>query len=396
MPIDEGTAVAEPIAGRSYGEVYHVRRRDLHQFVLQSIRASGGRILYATDETTAPMFVGVQLDSDERLGLLIYPFRVTRNCIRNRPTDEMRGQIRYGSEPSWARDHPVGRDVAGVDVTLVLGVDPAGGIIIGLDALLWDPLPMGISFYAKISELEAARAASWHVWEKENKPGSKRGVPRSPTGLETVVAFTPERLLDYAKLERRATSLRLDPPLRYSAAKSLADISSSGASPNKHTLEEQFQLSSDEILDLIVDRNRLTVAVRGGVAERHLEAQLRRSPDVVAVKQIDADGMHDFDVELIDGRLFRVECKNASPKKTAGGLCRVEVQKTRSSKGDPASRYYPVNGFDVVAACLFSPTGQWEFRFCRTADMEVHEKHPGRLATMHVIDDSWKGAISAL
>lgn len=148
--------------------------------------------------------------------MLVYPFRITRNTIKNRPDDEVRGQLRYGSEESWKREHPVGRDIASIDVTMILGIDLTAGVLLGLDAKLWDPLPMGISFYAKTTEIEQAQEHGWHVWEKVNRGGGKRTEARSPTHLETVVAFAPDRLIDYARLERRATALRLDPPLRFS------------------------------------------------------------------------------------------------------------------------------------------------------------------------------------
>ena len=387
----------EPLAGRAFGEVYRVQgRSDLHSFLLDAVRASGGRVLYASDPHRAPVYLGVQLDSDERIGMLVYPFRVTRNTIKNRPSDEVRGQLRYGSEETWKREHPVGRDVAGVDVTMILGIDLADGVILGLDANLWDPLPMGISFYAKDAEIEQAKASGWHVWEKINRAGTKRSEPRSPTSLETVVAFTPDRLIDYTRLERRATSLRLDPPLRYSAAVALADKTAVDELPRRHVLEEQFALTSEQILDIIGGRNRLSVAVRGGVAEYHLEHLLEHAPGITAVERLDADAMHDFNVTLTDGRRLRVECKNASPKTSASGAFKVEVQKTRASKGDPASRFYPVDGFDVVAACLFSSTGRWEFRYGRTSGMTRHKDFPDRLAPIQTLTDDWKDTLADL
>lgn len=376
------------LARRSFGEVYRVHKRaDLHGFLQDAVRSSGGRLLYVSQSSRAPIYLGVQLDSDERIGMLIYPFRVTRNTIKNRPTDEVRGQLRYGSEEAWTRPHPVGRDIAGVDVSMILGIDLAGGVVIGLDANLWDPLPMGISFYAKDAELDQAKQTGWHVWEKVNRGGTRRVDARSPSNLETVVAFTPDRLIDYARLERRSTALRLDPPLRFKAAVAMSDAVEDR--PSRHVLEDQFALSSEQILDIISGRNRLSVAVRGGVAEHHLEQQLRAAPDVVEVRRLDVDAKHDFDVVLGDGRTLRVECKNASPHAAADGSYRVEVQKTRASKGDPASRFYPADGFDVVAACLFSPTGRWEFRFGQTAQMPRHREFPDRLTPIQRIDSSW-------
>lgn len=387
----------DSLAGRAIGEVYRVQgRADLHEFLLAAVEASGGRVLYASDPGRAPVYLGVQLDSDERIGMLVYPFRITHNTIRNRPGDEVRGQLRYGSEESWKREHPLGRDIAGVDVTMILGIDLADGVLLGLDANLWDPLPMGISFYAKDAEIQQATQSGWHVWEKVNRGGTKRAEARSPTHLETVVAFRPDRLVDYARLERRATSLRLDPPLRYAAAAAMADRTLPDEPVRRHVLEEQFALTSEQILDIIGGRNRLAVAVRGGVAEHHLEQQLSQAPGLASVERLDVDAMHDFNVILEDGRLLRVECKNASPKTSASGQFKVEVQKTRASKGDPASRFYAADGFDVVAACLFSPTGRWEFRFGLTSQMARHKDFPHRLAPIQPITPEWTGSLIAL
>lgn len=387
----------ELLAGRAFGEVYRVQgRSDLHDFLVHAAEASGGRVLYVSDPGRAPVYLGVQLDSDERIGMLVYPFRITRNTIKNRPNDEVRGQLRYGSEDSWKREHPIGRDIAGVDVTMILGIDLAEGVLLGLDATLWDPLPMGTSFYAKEAEIEQAKTTAWHVWEKVNRGGNKRTEARSPTNLETVVAFTPDRLIDYARLERRATALRLDPPLRFSAATAMTDRALSDEPQRRHVLEKQFALTSEQILDIIGGRNRLSVAVRGGVAEYHLEQQLTGAPGIASVRRLDVDAMHDFDVTLDDGTFLRVECKNASPKTSASGAFKVEVQKTRASKGDPASRFYAADGFDVVAACLFSPTGRWEFRFGRTADMTRHKDFPDRLAPIQPITDHWVDSLPAI
>lgn len=387
----------ELLAGRAFGEVYRVQgRSDLHDFLVHAVEASGGRVLYVSDPGRAPVYLGVQLDSDERIGMLVYPFRITRNTIRNRPDDEVRGQLRYGSEDSWRREHPIGRDIAGVDVTMILGIDLAEGVLLGLDANLWDPLPMGISFYAKEAEIGQAKETGWHVWEKVNRGGNKRTEARSPTNLETVVAFTPDRLIDYAQLERRATALHLDPPLRFSAATAMADRALPDEPQRRHVLEKQFALTSEQILDIIGGRNRLSVAVRGGVAEYHLEQQLTGAPGIASVQRLDVDAMHDFDVTLDDGTFLRVECKNASPKTSAAGAFKVEVQKTRASKGDPASRFYAADAFDVVAACLFSPTGRWEFRFGRTADMARHKDFPDRLAPIQPITDDWTDSLSQL
>ncbi|WP_197675142.1 hypothetical protein [Microterricola viridarii] len=388
------------MANRAFGEVYQVSgKRDIHQFLIDAVEASGARVLYASQHVRAPIYLGVQLDSDERIGLLIYAFRVKGRATNNRPADEVRGQLRYGSEENWDRTHTLSKDVAGVDLTLVVGVDLEDQIIIGLDPLLWDPLPMGISFYAKRPDIEKAQASGWHVWEKSNRGGNKRPESRSPSSLETIVALRPNRFMDYTRLERRASALRLEPALRHSLAVSMTEaVSSTQASP-RHVLEERFDLTGEQILDIIGGRSRLTVAVRGGVAEHHLEAFLAKHPSVAHVERLDLDAQHDFNVELISGEVLRVECKNASPEVYkdsdlehgyySRGDGKVEVQKTRASKDDPASRFYAVDAFDMVAACTFSSTGRWEFRFGRTSSMRRHKDFPDRLSPIQAINSSW-------
>lgn len=391
------------IAGRDYARVYEVgRRQDLHAFLRTAVEASGGRVLYASDPRRAPVYLGVQGASDERLGLLVYPFRMSRIQTRNRPTDESKGQIRYGSEPSWQDgQHWVGRDVAGVDTTLVVGVHLTQGLLIGLDPALYDPLPMGISFYAKDADLAAAAGGGWHVWERLNRPGSVREAPRAQGGLETLVAFTPDRLLDYARFERQAADLGLDQPLRFTAAQTAGQRLAPelrGVQPaavgGLHLLEEEFALSSLEVMEIIASRNRLAVAVRGGVAEHHLERVLRADPLVDRLVRLDKDAQPDFDVTLADGRRVLVECKNASPKPYADGALKVEVQKTRASKGDPASRLYRTDQFDVLAACVYPPTRVWTFRYRLTAALTPHVEHPGRVAALQRIDASWPSVLA--
>jgi hypothetical protein len=388
--------VADWSAGRDYARVYQVQGKgDVHAFLQDAVARSGGRVLFASEPKRAPIFLGIHGTQDERIGLLVYPFRMTRVVTKGRPTDEVRGQIRYGSEPSWRQPHPIGRDITGVDITLAIGAYLEGEVIVGLDPALYDPLPMGISIYAKDKEIEDARASSWHVWERANLAGSQRREPRARDGLETLVAFTPDRLLDYARLERHATDLGLDPALRFAAAQAAGRRRAAGTIGGLHVLEAEFELTSAEILEIIATRNRLSVAVRGGVAEHHLERVLRRDPTVATVTRLDQDAQPDFAVTLTDQRRVLVECKNASPKPYADGAFKVEVQKTRSSKGDPASRFYRVDQFDVVAACLYAPTHAWDFRYRVTAALTPHPTHPGRIAPIQRIDDTWHRTLRA-
>lgn len=381
------------LAGRAYARIYRVSgRRDLHDFLHWALAAAGGKVLWSSSPTRAPVYLGVQTAGDERIGLLCYEFRCSPEKIRGRAPDEHRMQIRYGGEETWDEEHRLGVDVAGIDVTLVLGVHLVAGIFVGLDPLLYDPLPMGISVEFKQANVQAAQATGWTVWERETRPGRRRSKARSPQGIETLVAFQPERLLDFARFERYATSLGLDSPLRYKAAQAAAATVAPGAT--LHKLEEQFDLSSQEILEMISRRHRLEIAVRGGVAEHHLQVHLKASREVVEANQIDEDGRPDFEVTLAAGPAVTIECKNVSPERRADGSIKVEVQKTRASKSDPTSRFYRLDQFDLVAACLWPVTGAWTYRFKATARLHPHPQFPDRVAPIQTVDDSWADTLT--
>lgn len=383
------------LAGRLVPRVYRVSGRgDLHEFLVDAVSLSGGEVLYASDPNKVPVYLGVDAGNGQRLGLMIYPFRMTRKETRNRPRDEVKGQLRYGAEKTWKEEgHFVARDAAGVDTTLLLGLYPEGGLILGLDPSLYDPLPLGISVYAKDQQVAEVAQDGWTVWERANNPGSRRTAPRASEGLETLVGFRPSRLLDYARFERHASDLGLDQPLRYAAAMDAAagavSEASVGNSAAPHSLEANFGLSAREILDIIHTRMRLEVAVKGGVAEHHLERRLHADPSVTAIERLDEDGQPDFRVRMANGATVLIECKNASPERYANGDMKVEVQKTRATRNDPAGRLYRPERFDLVAACLYSPTRHWNFVFIRASRLDRHASHPDRLAATHRIDGRW-------
>jgi site-specific DNA-cytosine methylase len=90
------------VAGRLVPRIYPVSgRADIHQFLLASIRRCRGTVLYASSPMRVPLYLGLEDSSQQRLGLMIYPFRMTRLRTRNRPSDEIRGQLRYGAEETW-------------------------------------------------------------------------------------------------------------------------------------------------------------------------------------------------------------------------------------------------------------------------------------------------------
>ena len=158
-------------------------------------------------------------------------------------------------------------------------------------------------------------------------------------------------------------------------------------SPDRHPLEMQLGLPASQILDIISGAFRLAAAVRGGVAEHHLERHLRHVPGVSNVRHIVEDGKPDFEVKY-RRKPFLIECKNVLARRQQG-LAKVDFQKTRASKADPCSRYYKPTQFHVLAACLYPVTQKWEFRFASTGALAPHPRCSGRLSSNVIVQQTW-------
>ena len=375
-------------AGRAYARDYApVRRAPDHALIERAVAASGGQLLFSSGPSIAPLFLGVETPGGERIGLNAYVFHANQVQTKNRPSDEHRAQIRYRdvNAKEWREsEHPLGFDPAGVDLTLVLVAHIDADLIIALDPLAYDPLPLGSSIYFKEAEIQKAAQNGWGVWERDTY-GRSRKDEREPA-LETVIGLKPERFFDLLAMERQAQMLHLHGALRFRAAeRGAAGQLASGV----HELEEAFDLPAQDILDIIGRKSRLGMAMRGGVAEHHLGLVLDADPAVDSAEEGQQEGPPDFFVEMADGRRVTVECKNASTELYADGTPKVEVQKTRASKGDPTSRFYGPEAFDVVAACMFGPTGTWTFRFRRSVKLAQHPEHAGKIAPLQRITDAW-------
>ncbi len=170
-----GQSMTDPkVAQRVVPRTYRVSGRgDLVEYILAALESTGSTVLYCSQSTCMPLYVALMTPAGERRGLMVYAFRMTQVETKNRAIGELRGQIRYGSEDSWPDDdHELAFDVANVDTTLVLGVSPERALIVGLDPHLYDPLPMGISFYAQEAVVNRVAAEGFAVWERENHAGA--------------------------------------------------------------------------------------------------------------------------------------------------------------------------------------------------------------------------------
>ena len=386
------------LVGRSYiPKLYEIssRRQPLVDLLLRGIKDGGGRVVSCSfpDKKVAPIFIGAEDGDNHRYGLLVYPFTTTHRPTKNRPAAEHRFQIRYG-DPERVRQepNPVGHDPAGVDVTLIVAVDPETGIIVGLDPLVYAQLPMGVSGYYRNSNADAVKETGWASWAKEKtKPREPQGAGWE--GLESMVGFRPDRLLDYARFEALATSLGLDTGLRLKLADRFAENLARNRRVDRHDLEQLFGVDAATILDIIESNFRLGVAVRGSVAEYHLGRLLADDHCIARHEPIDQDGKPDFRVWLDDGRELTIECKNALGQTYKDGDAKVETQKTRDSG---AGRKYDYNAFDIVAACMFPVTGRWTFKFKWTRDLTPWSEDNTKIGAIQRIDDTWVDSLDDL
>jgi hypothetical protein len=361
-----------------------VRKEPIVAFIIDAVTRSGGQVVTQPDLTHAPFELDVALPAGETIHLICYAFTANKYRQGGRPTDEHRFQVKYGSE--FDAYHRLYLPRSRAEVTLFFGVHLEEGLFIACDPAMheWTRFSRSVEF--KTPDLREAQRASWHGWERERSHVRRKApLPQEDCRTEILLAFTPERFLDYVALERRAQGI--DPGERLLLIERWSEVASPtaiGVGPGKHALEHELGLPANGILDLIAGAFRLHVAVRGAAANHHLTARLRQSTALSSVTSMDKDGQPDLSL-IYKGRPFLVECKNVLRKPATDLAPRVDFQKTRASKNDPCSRYYKPSQFQVLAACLHPLTVKWEYRFCATRDLAPHPRCAGRLSDRVVV-----------
>lgn len=329
------------------------------------------------------------------MGIIAYAFLANSRETRNRPADEHRFQLKYGSKDGAL--HPLWQDPFSLYATLLLGIDPDRGIFVGYDPVLHSPTKFFISLEFKREHVSAILKDGWTWWERDRKKQSEDPV-------EVVVGGGHADFLRYIRFERDALgeaqghrALAADKPaLSLVSYLPAADLGQSPDAARLHALAAEFQLSEAEVLDLIAGARRLKMAVRGWVAELHLVRALESLPGVSDCRQNDEEGAADVSLRF-RGVPLTVECKNVLRKRSADGLARVDFQRTRASKSDPCSRYYAPTDFNVVAACLHAVDEEWKFMFVEPEQLDPHKKCEGKLSSNVRVDDRWSaGAVDVL
>jgi len=333
------------------------------------------------------------------MGIVAYAFYANSKITRNRPVDEHRFQVKYG--PNDRRLHELWQDPYELYTTLFLGVNPERGFFVAADPRVHNPTRFFISIEFKEENVRDIVDSGWTAWERQKRT---RGGHDDP--VEVLVGGVPETFLRYVRFERAARGL--GPGHRFLLADKLDQLQPTLMNPayqcglilpegqQAHALAEEFQLTHDEILDLIQSAPRLKMAVRGWVAETHLGRLLAETPDITEYESLEEDGKPDFRLRFRSSALISMECKNVLRRTYADGTPRVDFQRTRASKSDPCSRYYLPEEFEIVAACLHPCTERWQFTFTQTAGLDPHPKCEGRLSNRVRIDDRWSEDLVAV
>lgn len=372
---------------------YSVSRQSkaaLLAFILDALKRANCQILNHTEPDHAPFRITFEDPYGTRMGILVYAFYANSKVTKNRPQDEHRFQIKYGKKDGQL--HEIWQDPFQLYTTLMVGIDTERGLFVGVDPMLHQLTKFFISVEFKREQAEAILDAGWHCWERSKRSGDD-------TPVETLVGGKAEKFLDYIRFEQAARGL--DQGHRFLLAENLDRYGEgivrpiANTSPKQvprarvHELANEFQITEDAILNMIQEAPRLKMAVRGWVAERHLEKLLRSTPGIDRCEQLEEDGKPDFIVSYRNSNPILIECKNVLRRTLADGTIKVDFQKTRASKGDPCSRFYSPTDFQVLAACLHPCTEKWDFNFRLTKELDPHPKCPGRLSNLVRLTDQW-------
>jgi len=324
------------------------------------------------------------------MGIVAYAFLANSKPTKNRPPDEHRFQLKYGSKDD--RLHELWQDPFGLYTTLLVGINPERGFFVGADPVLHNPTRFFISLEFKEEHVAVIERDGWHSWERDRRAGDDQPV-------EVLVGGGPLAFLRYVLFEREAIGedqghrQLLSERTMFNGARSpkrgRGELLLAPSVERLHALAREFDLTESEVLDLIAGTPHVKKAVRGSVAEEHLVRVLAKVPGVSEAHRVADQGEIDVSVRLDGGRPVGIQCKNVLRKTTREGLVRIDFQRTRAAKADPCSRYYAPTDFDLVAACLHAVSERWTFKFALPEQLDPHSKCAGKLASNVRLDDRW-------
>jgi hypothetical protein len=271
-----------------------------------------------------------------------------------------------------------------------LGIDPEEEFFVAADPAAHNPTKLFIRLEFKDYHAQQIKSRGWYSWERTRRSKT------SDEPVEVLVGGTRRHFLDLVRFERAAATLSPGDRQLLAEKPELAGLPPPEEGHNVadsvpetlHPLAKELALDSYQILELIQSARRLKMAVRGWVAEKHLQGELGRIPGVTCTRP-DAEGGPDIELHYWDRPLLRIECKNVLREPDGQKRPRIDFQRTRASKSDPCSRYYALNDFEIVAGCLHALTEKWEFRYALTADLPRHARCAGKISNNLRIDGTW-------
>lgn len=260
-----------------------------------ALTAPEAEILSGPDPRIAPFQFSIRPPAQEQIEVACYALEANRYRQGRRPKHDHRFQIKYGSE--FGRPHDTFVDPGRDAITLFIGVHLEDRVFIAADPAMHNSTWLSSSVEFKTHHLEEAKRTGWFEWARSRSAGHRsagRKVERRQT--ETLVAPTPKNLLRFIQFELLATGL--DAGERPLPAERMA--STRFGERDENPLEELMEISARENSHVIWGRFRLEVAVRGGVAESHLEPYLKTRRGAEHVIKLDEDRQPDFELEFND------------------------------------------------------------------------------------------------
>ena len=177
---------------RTYS-VQRSNREPLLRFMVAALEGAGCRIIFCSQPDRAPFRITFETAEGEKLGIVAYAFLANSKTTKNRPADEHRFQIKYGSKEGSA-DHELWQDPYGLYTTLLVGINVDGGFFVGADPVLNSEASLLTSKVFTQRHVDAILNTGWQTWEMEN--------PSQDEPVEVLVGATARHFLSYVRFER--------------------------------------------------------------------------------------------------------------------------------------------------------------------------------------------------
>ena len=182
-------------------ETFNVLARDrapLIAFMVEALRADGCRIIHQSQPNRAPFRITFESSTGERMGIVVYAFRMPFTPTTNLPDDEHMFQIRYDTKDG--KEAELWQDPSGLYVTLFLGVNVELGLCVSLDPVLMTsasvPPGPGVVPHGGVATMSGR---GWFAWEWEPEEGP----------IQVLVGVRRNLLLDCVRFE--SVALGADP-----------------------------------------------------------------------------------------------------------------------------------------------------------------------------------------